>query len=174
MNYEHVWKVLEQLILDLRRNGVTITAELMDDLKSAQTYINIAKTDPTAFNILTDIELYLDKVESNLMYLAETDMGEAYATEWLRQVSEARATGLREAPQDKPKFVSGVPKGDHWVRLQVSDLIAEADVNPLIDRFNLSTIPQENGYLLVHGKSEDVKALLKEITAKITKKRPVP
>jgi hypothetical protein len=174
MNYEHVWKVLEQLILDLRRKGVTVSPELVDDLKSAQTYINIAKTDPTALDIVTDIELYLEKVESNVMYLAQTDVSDSYATEWLRRVSEARATGLDEAPPEKPKFVSGVPKGDHWVRLQVSDLIPEVDLNPLINQFNLSTIPQDNGYLLVHGKTEDVKAFLKEITSKISKKRTAP
>jgi hypothetical protein len=171
MNYEYLWKALEQLIVDLRGKGVTIPAELVDDLKSAQTYINIARTDSTALDIVTDIELYLEKVESNLMYLAETDVGEAYVKECLKKVSEARMKGLREAAPVKPKFVSGVPRGDHWIRLQVSDLISEADLSPLIEQFQLTVKPQENGYLLIHGKQEDVKALLKEVTDKISKKK---
>ena len=174
MNYEYLWKVLEQIITDLRQRGVTVPAELVDDLKSAQTYISIAKTDPTALEILTDIEMYLDKVESNLMYLAQTDLGEAYVKERLKRISEARRNGLREAAPVKSKFVSGVPKSDHWIRLQASDLISEADLTSLIQQFQLSTKPQEDGYLLIHGKQENIKALLKEVTSKISKKRATP
>jgi hypothetical protein len=170
MNYEYVWKVLEQLILDLRRQGVTVPDELVDDLKSAQTYINIAKTDSTVLDIVTEIELYLEKVESNLIYLAEIDVSATYATECLKRISDARMKGLREIPPAKSSFVAGVPREDHWVRLRIKDLISDIEFNPLINQFQLTVKPQENGYLLIHGKQEDVKAFMKAVTQKVSKK----
>jgi hypothetical protein len=170
MNYEYMWKVLEQLVLDLRRQGVTVPDELVDDLKSAQTYINIAKTDPTALEIVAEIELYLEKVESNLIYLAETDISSAYATECLRRVSDARMKGLRQTAPVTSRYVAGVPREDHWVRLRTTDLISEDELTPLLAQFQVSVKPQDNGYLLIHGTQAAVKAFLKAVTQKVSKK----
>jgi hypothetical protein len=170
MNYEYVWKVLEQLLLDLRRQGVTVPGELVDDLKSAQTYINIAKTDPTALEIVTEIELYLEKVESNLIYLAETDISPAYATESLKRISDARMQGLRQPVPPKSQYVAGVPREDHWVRLRTTDLISDEELTPLLNQFPVTVKPQDNGYLLIHGTQADVKAFLKAVTQKVSKR----
>lgn len=171
MNYEYLWSVLEELIVELRSKGVPVAPELMDDLKSAQTFINIYRTEPTALEIATKIALYLDKVESNLLYLAESDIGEDYAKEYMRRISEARMKGLREKATVKPRFVSGVPKGEHWIRIEVSDLLSEKELNTLIERYGLSSKTQDNGYLLIHGRKENVKTFIKEVSEKIEKKK---
>lgn len=171
MNYEHVWNVLENLILELRNKGVTIPQELVNDLKSAQTFIKIYRTEPTALEIATEIAMYLDKLESNLVYLAESDVGEKYAKECMDRIFKARMKGLREKTIVKSRFVSGVPKGDHWIRIESSDLINREELNTLIEKFNLSSQLQENGFLLVHGNEKNVKALIKEISEKIGKKK---
>jgi len=171
MNYEYVWTVLENLILELRTKGVTIPQELVNDLKSAQTFIKIYGTEPTAVEIGTEIAMYMDKLEANLVYLAESDIGEKYADECMSRISKARIKGLREKTTVKTRFASGVPKGDHWIRIDTSDLINEEEIDTLIEKFKLSRKAQENGYLLVHGKEKNVKALIKEIGKKIGKKK---
>jgi len=171
MNYEYLWKTLEELIGELTRNGVTVPRELVDDLKSAKTLINIHKVDPTVLDIATEIELYLGKIESNLLYLAELDVGKEYADECLRRIYDARRRGMGEQVAVTPRFVSGVPKGEYWIRIKASDLISEGDLGELLEKLNLSSKPQRNGYLLIHGKEENVKALIKEVGEKIGKRK---
>lgn len=171
MNYEYLWKVLEELILELKNKGVTVPPELVEDLKSAQTFISRYRTEPTALHIVTEIELYLEKVESNLLYLAGSDVGEEYADECLRRIYEARRKGLSEKTTVTSRFVSGVPKGEHWIRIKVSDLISDRELGELLEKLGLSSKPQENDYLLIHGKEENVKAFIKEVSEKIRKKK---
>jgi len=171
MNYEYLWKALEGLIVELTNKGITIPQELVDDLKSAKTLISIHKAEPMALDIATEIELYIEKVESNLLYLAESDIGKEYADECLRRIHDARRKGLSEKPKVTSRFVSGVPKGEYWIRIEASDLISNREIDKLLAKLNLSSKLQENGYILVYGKEENVKAFIKEVGEKILKKK---
>ena len=105
MNYEHAWKVLEALVLDLKKKKVVVLPNLIDDLKSAQTLINIYKTEPTALEVASQIEMYLETLESNLLYLAGSDVGEDYANTWLRRLYEARMKGVARVTRSIRKRV---------------------------------------------------------------------
>ena len=170
MEYEYVWTVLEAIIVELRKKRVTVLPELVDDLKSAQTLIKIHRTDPAALDVATEIERYLERVEANLIYLARSDVGEAYADECVRRLHEARMRGLQETVTVPSTFVAGVPKGAHWIRLKASDLLDAAEVDALVDQLALSRIDQADGFLLIHGPEEKVKAFLKEVSARIREK----
>jgi hypothetical protein len=172
MNYEPAWKVLEALIVDLKKKHVIVLPNLIDDLKAAQTLINIYKTDPTALEVATQIETYLETVESNLLYLAGSDVGEDYANTWLRRLYDARMTGGGEKPQRRSRFVSGVPKGEYWIRIQLSDLISDEEVDSLLEQRELISEAQANGYRLIHGKKENVTAFIKEVSEKLRRKKP--
>ncbi len=170
MEYEYVWTALEAIILELRKQRVTVLPELVDDLKSAQTLIKIHRTDPLNLDIATEIERYLERVEANLIYLAHSDVGEAYADECVRRLHEARAKGLRETVTVPSTFITGVPKGAHWIRLKTSDLLDSAEVDALLNQLALSKIEQPDGFLLIHGPEEKVKAFLKEVSDRIRSK----
>lgn len=171
MNYEHLWKVLEELFVELTNKGVAVPEELLDDLKSAKTLITIYNTDPTALEAATQIEMYLSNVESNLMYLTESDLGKKYADKCLERIHEARQRGLGEKVTVPSKFVSGVQKGEHWIRINISNIISNKELDSLLKKLNLSSKPQEDGYVLVHGKEENVKAFIKEISERIREKK---
>ena len=173
MNYERLWKTLEELMVELTKKEITIPQELVDDLKSAKTLISIHKAEPTALEIATEIELYIEKVESNLLYLAESDIGKEYADECLRRISEARRKGISEKTTPPSRFISGVPKGEHWIRIEASDIISDEEINKLLEKLSLSSKMQDDGYLLVHGKEENVKAFIKEVSEKVKKKKDV-
>jgi len=170
MDYTNLWKVLEELYNELTKNRVTIPREFMDDLKSVKTLINIYKVDTSTVNVATEIELLLEKIESNLLYLAESDIGKEYAEKWLKKIYEARKKGLGTRTTLPSRFVTGVPKNEHWIRIKISDLIKDKDLDVLLDKFNLSSKIQKDEYLLVHGKEQNVKNFIKEIGKKIRKK----
>jgi len=41
MVYEQVWKVLEEIVIELRKKGVITPLNVMNDLKSAKVLINV-------------------------------------------------------------------------------------------------------------------------------------
>ncbi len=174
MEYEYLWTALEAIILELRKKGVTVLPELVDDLKSAQTLIKIHRTDPTALEVATEIERYIEQVEANLIYLARSDVGEAYADDCVRRLYEARMKGLRETVSVPSTFVTGVPKGAHWIRFKVDDLLDSAEVDALLDQMGLSRTVQADGFLLIHGPEAKVKTFLKDVSDRIRSKGSRP
>lgn len=171
MEYINLWKVLEELYNDVSKKGVTIPRELMADLKSTKTLMNIYKVDKTTLNISTDIEVYLAKIESSLLFLAETDLGKECADEWLERIYEARKKEFKDRPTIPSRFVAEVPKSEHWIRLKTSGLIGDKALKVLLAKFNLSSKKQEDEYLLIYGKKQNVQDFIKEVSKKIGKKR---
>ena len=171
MDYERLWKILEALMVELTKKGVTIPQELVNDLKSVKTLISIYKTEPRSLNIVTEIELYLGKIEPNLLYLAESDVSKEYVDEWIKKTISARIEKKDEQTVAKTRFVSGISKGEYWIRIKTSGLINEGELDELLKKFNLSSEMQENGYLLIRGKEPNVKSFVKKVGEKIGKKK---
>ena len=167
MNYELLWKTLEELMIELADRGVTIPQELRDNLKSAKTFISIYNTDPSALDVVTEAALYLDKIEPNLLYLAESEVGKKYASAWVKKISDAR---LEKAETTAPsKFVAEIPRGEHWIRIKIADIISDDNLKELLKNLNLSSKSQDDGYLLIYGKEENVKSFIREVDRKIGK-----
>ncbi len=171
MNYEYLWKVLEELISELMKREVTVPQELVDDLKSVKTLINIYNVDSTAHNFVTEIEVNIEKIEANILFLIESEMGKEYANECLSRIYNARKKGVSEKATFASRFVSGVPKGEYWIRIKVSDLISNRDMDELLEKFSLISKPQKNGYRLIYGNEANVKTFIKEIGKKNREKR---
>jgi len=170
MNYELLWKILEELMIELADRGVTIPKELMDDLKSARTLISIYNTEPSALDVVTEVALYLDKIEPNLLYLAESEVGKKYASAWIKKISDARLEKA-ETTIVPSKFVAEIPRGEHWIRIKTSDIISDDNLKELLKNLKLSSKAQNDGYLLVYGKEEHVKSFIKEVGKKIGKSK---
>lgn len=168
MNYQRLWKVLEELMIELENRNVTIPQELMDDLKSARTLISIYQSDPTAIDVVTDVAIYLDKIEPNLLYLAESEVGKKYASKWVNKISDARSD-TEESNVAKSKFVAQVPRGEHWIRMKTLGVISEDDLKELLKKLNLTSKLQSDGFQLIYGKEEDVKSFVREVDKKIGK-----
>jgi len=168
MNYELLWKTIEELMVELADRGVTIPQDLMDDLKSAKTFISIYKTDPSALDVMTEVALYLDKIEPNLLYLAESEVGKKYASAWIKKISDARLEKA-ETIIVPSKFVAEIPKGEHWIRIKTADIISDDNLRELLRNLNLSSKSQDDGYLLIYGKEENVKSFIREVGRKIGK-----
>lgn len=168
MNYESVWRLLEGLMVELKAKGIAIPQEAVDDLKSAKTLTSIYKTESVTSNVASDIALYLDKVEPSLLSLAESEIGQEYADEWQNRIYKAR-TQAPEKAAVSPRFVSGIAKGEHWIRIKTSNIIADSELSESLKRLNLSCKRQDDGYLLVYGNKENVKTLIREVSSRIGK-----
>ena len=163
-NFPGMAKVMDELMLDLMKRGVDIPGFVTDDLKRGRSLAGIYSRDPCEGDTAVKTMSILENVELNLLALADIHFGKEAAEGWQRRIESAL---LEQAPQAKPvpvsSFTSGAPRGDHWVRVQSDYLDTVDGARDLLSGYAVSIIDQDDGYLLIHGKKENVTAFLKEI-----------
>lgn len=170
MGYEEAWKVLADLVTELRKRGETIPPTVMNDLRSAKTMIQILKADSTHVENFPRIEMYMENVESYLVFLMQKKAGSDYVEQWMKKLEKARRT-REEEEKVVSRFVSGLPRGKHWVRVQVSEDMSENNIKRLAKENSLSTKMQKNGYVLVYGDVEKVKLFVKKMAEELRVER---
>jgi hypothetical protein len=164
MGHLNAWKILEELIADFRRRGAIVPAEIMRDLKSARTLINVFKVDPSNIDTSQKIDEYLLNVESYLVSEGQRMFGTEYAEKWLRRLDEARKTSP-DKEETETKFVPGVVRGHTWIRIKPSAELPIERLETLAEQCRLSFNVQDDGYLLVYGEDGGIKEFIKK-TAK--------
>ncbi|MBS7646825.1 DUF2096 family protein [Candidatus Bathyarchaeota archaeon] len=162
-----VWKVLEEMVTDFRKKGVSIPSNIFDDLKYARILINVLKADPSRLETSQKIEECLNNVESYLISEGQK-FGEKYVEEWLEKLEEAS----RKIDEDEgvSRFVPGLPREQRWIRVKSSNEIPLDTLKALAEELNLSFETQADGYLLVYGEDESVKKFVKKIATKYSLK----
>lgn len=172
MGYEEVWSVLADLLTELRNKGEVVPADVMNDLRSAKTMIQILKADSTHVENIPRIEIYLENVEFCLISAAQERFGSEYVERWMKKIEEAR----RRVPKGEKaahRFIPGIPRGERWVRVQVSEETSQRDIEVLAEEKKLSYKMQEGSYVLVYGKNANVKAFVKKLAEKFRSAREV-
>jgi len=165
MGYEEVWNVLENLITELRNRGHLIPANVMNDLHSAKTMIQVFKVDTKHTENIPKIEIYLENVEAQLISIAQEKAGSEFVAKWIEKLEEARRK-VSEEKEEAARFVPGLPRDKHWVRVQISEEIPQKEIEKLAKENNLSHKIQKDGYMLIYGDDENIKAFVKKIAAK--------
>ena len=163
MSYEQNWKVLADLLIELRKKGEEIPTDVMNDLRSAKTMIQILKADPTHIENIPRIETYLRNVESYAIFTAQEKLGTEFVKQWLRKLEETKKIRIEEKEEAPPRFVPGLPRNKNWVRVQISKNTLRKDVERLAKENRLSSKMQKNGYMLVSGNEERIKAFIKKM-----------
>ena len=64
MGHTSSWKVLEDLMIELRKKGVTISPDVINDLRSAKLMIKISEAERSRGEATQKVEEYLGNVES--------------------------------------------------------------------------------------------------------------
>lgn len=165
MCYEGRWKVLADMAACFRKKGESVPQNVLKDLRSAKTMIQVLKADPTHVENIQKVEEYLQSVESKLVLTAQEKFGEKFVQEWMRRLGKA---GKKEYEErlEVSRFVPRLPRGEHWVRVQVSENVPIKDVESLAERNRLSHKMQKDGYMLVYGDKERVKLFVKKMAEK--------
>jgi len=166
MSYDERWKVLADLFTELRKKGEKIPTDVMNDLRSAKTMIQILKADSTHIENIPRVETYLGNVESYLIFAAQENFGSEFVKRWMRKLEEARRAVKVQGKAEAPRFVPGLPKDKHWVRVQISEDTSREDIQRIANENKLSCKMQKNGYMLVYGNSESIKTFVKKMAEK--------
>ncbi len=169
MGYEEAWMVLADLLTELRKKGEAIAADVMKDLRSAKTMIQILEADPTHAENIPRVETYLENVEFQLISAAQERFGTEYVELWMKKLKDARR--IPERKETAPRFVPGVPRGKHWVRVQVSEETPESHIEKLAEENRLFFEMRDDGYVLVWGKNENIKSFVKRFAEKFRSAR---
>jgi len=153
MGYSAAWKVLEEMIMDFRKKGITVPRDIISNLRHAKTLINVLKADPSHLETSQKVEEHLRSVESYL-------------------VSEGQKRFMKvfEEEEKETRFVSGVPREQKWIRVKPSAELPIEGLKALANELNLSHNLQDDGCLLVYGKEQPIKDFVKKMTAKYSLK----
>ncbi|MGD0159920.1 MAG: DUF2096 family protein [Candidatus Bathyarchaeia archaeon] len=160
-----VWKVLEEMVTDFKKNQVAVPADIIDDLKSARTIIKILRADPACGENSQKIDEYLTHVESYLISEGQKKFGQEYVDEWLQKVNEAGRKMVDEQ-EEETNFVSGVTGERKWIRLTPTKELSLEKLKSLAKESNLSCKAQNNEHLIVLGSDAVLKDFVKKIAAK--------
>lgn len=164
MGYLAVWKVLEEIIAEFRKRGLTIPAEVLNNLKSAKTMIKILNADPNRGDTIQKIEEYLGMVESYLLSEGQAKFEADYVEKWMKKLDEAYRQPFDE--EVEKRFVSGLPREEKWIRIMPSKELSLEKLKAVAKEANLKCEVQEDGYLLVYGEDECIKDFVKRMATK--------
>jgi hypothetical protein len=169
MSRTATWKILEDLMIELKRKGITIPWNVINDLRSAKLMINISESAGGSGDLSQKVEEYLGNVESFLINEAQITLSSEIVDQWLRRLEYATIE-TSEAKMEENKFITNVPRDQNWVRVEpISNLPTEC-ILQIAKESSLSVNPQEDGRLVVYGQPEAIKTFLKKMTAEANKK----
>ena len=159
MGYLAVWKVLEKMILNLKRRGVSVPAYVLNDLKTAKTLINILRADPSRLETSQKIEEQLQNLEAFLISKGQEKIGDNYVNEWMKYLEEAYTQPDEEV--EEVRFIPGTPKEQKWIRIKPSEDMPSDIIETLAGELGLLVEKQKDGCLLVYGENGLVKDFVK-------------
>jgi len=169
MSHEAVWRTLADLLTELRQKGEQIPADVMNDLRSAKTMIGILKADLTHIENIPRVETYLENIEFQLISAAQERFGAEYVELWMKRLEEARR--VPEGRKIATRFVPGVPRGKHWVRVEISEEAPQSEIEKFAEENRLSFKMQDDGYVLVYGKNANIKSFVKKLAERVRSAR---
>jgi hypothetical protein len=163
------WKLLEDMLIALKKTGVTIPVNVMEDLRAAKSMIKLSCMEGTrGGDAIQKAEEYTANVEAYLVTEAQKVMGLEVVDGWLRRLEEANAEVCEEKTEEN-KFVTGVPRDQKWVRVEPIESLPTEKIQQIAQEQSLQVKPQKDGRLIVYGQPENVKEFLKKMAVKTTK-----
>jgi hypothetical protein len=163
------WKILEDLLIALRKKSVQIPASVIEDLQAARSIIELSYSKDASKEIVVKTEVYITNVESYLINQAQKVFEPSVVNEWLNRLKEANFQKVTEEAGDvfESNFVIGVPRGQQWIRIETDNKLPEEYVFKLAKEWHCTVNKQTDGRLMVYGQQSNVKAFIKQVAAKI-------
>jgi hypothetical protein len=177
MGYEAAWKILEEIVIELRKKGVATPQNVMNDLKSAKVLMKIMDaSDKDRGETAPKIEQYLGSVEAYLVTEAQKVFAPARIDAWLRRLEAAscdtcQTCGVEREVKEKAevKFITGVPRDQKWIRVEPLASLPLEKLRELAEKQQLSSRLEGDGRLLVYGRAEDIREFVKKMTEQAAK-----
>jgi hypothetical protein len=174
MGHSETWKILEEIIIELRKKGHNTPENVMSDLKSAKTMIRLVDVaEEGRGKIGLKIEQYMASVEAYVITEAQRYFPPECIDEWLSRLQDSLCDGCAGQPKTEDKeetrFIAGLPRDQKWLRVTpISSLPAEK-LKQLANETNLNVKSEKGTHLIVYGKAEDIKQFIKKMTEQASK-----
>ena len=166
-----VWKVLEEIIIELRKKAIETPKEIIDDLKSAKVLLEINGSNSVQKDTVT-IEKYLDNIEIYVFNEMQNKFESRIVEEWLKRLLKARTKELHFEKENK--FISGIPRNKKWIRVKSIPELPKNIIEKNAKDKNLIIGSHKDGKVTIYGKEEDIRKFIKKITALVTKIQEKP
>jgi hypothetical protein len=160
-------KILEEIIIELRKKGLEIPANVMSDLKAARTLMIVEKADLRGRGETEPrIDEYIGSVEAFVM----TEAGKLFPAEkvdkWLTALDLASCESCvkLEEPKEEMRMIPGVPRDQKWIRVEPIASLPLEKLEQMATETNLSFRREKDGHLIVYGADKDVKEFVKKMT----------
>jgi hypothetical protein len=163
------WKLLEDIMLYLKKKGLIIPSNVMEDLRAAKSMIKLSCIEDSRGEAIQKAEEYSANVEAYLINEAQKIVGSEIIDQWLRRLEEANAEVCQEKITEESKFVTGVPRDQKWVRVEPIKNLSTEQIKQIAKEQNLTVNQQKDGRLVVFGQPEAIKDFLKKMTKKAAK-----
>ena len=169
MRYEKKWKILADLLIELQKSGIKISTDVIKDLRSAKSLIQILKADKIDTESISKIDKYLKNVEAYVIYNAEKS-GREYVEDWLEKLNEQKKEEIKEK-KPKYRFVSGIPKNKKWILIETSEMSSPNVVKKIAKKCNLSYKIHKDGEIIIYGNEKEIKSFVQMITKRFRTSR---
>ena len=163
-----MWRLMADLIRDLRRRGESIPPQIMNDLRSAKTMIEIARIDRSNPNVIVRIEEYLNNLESYLLPLAREKLGQTYVDMLMEKIAEAQRGVFTFERRAERRFAVDVPRDKHWIRVKPTEEMSLDVIRQISEEIGLEHRIQRDGYVLVYGEKDQIKMFVKRTARRIS------
>jgi hypothetical protein len=161
------WKLLEDMMLELKKSGVIIPSKVVEDLRSAKSMIQLTYTEGSHGDALQNAEEYLANVEAYVVTEGQRVFGSEKVDGWLLRLEEA-STEVCGDEVVCDKFVTGVPRDQKWVRVEPMGEYTAERVQKLAGEHGMQVKAQSDGRLVVYGSADNLKAFLKALAPQKT------
>lgn len=160
-------KLLEEILVALRKKGKQIPENIMSDLKSARTLMQVENVDlKDRGETEPKIDQYLANVEAYLISEAETNFEPEKVEKWLTAMDLASCeTCITVEPQKQEmRMIPGVPRDQKWIRVTPIASLPVEKLEKMATEDGLGSRREKDGHLIVYGSDQAVKGFIKKIS----------
>ena len=161
---EQMWLATMRMAVELKKAGMKVDGAFAA-LRSAKVILNECRVDPYAKpEFLAKAENIILEAQRDL-FAAAAPLGQEFIDGWEGRLRKAisgekvEASGLYEST-----FYPGLPRDMGWVRLLPPEGLGQEALKGIAEKCGAEMRPHEGGYVLITGKKETVKRVLKEIS----------
>jgi hypothetical protein len=164
MGYAEKWKILEDLMLELKKKSYETPPGIINDLRNAKMMIKIDEAEEGKGDTAMKLEEILGAVESDLVGAAQTRLSPEEIDEWLKRLDDASLPTCEVKSETQKTFITGVPRDQKWIRIEPMPTLPADKLAVIAKETSLSVNKQKDGRLVVYGQQENIKAFLKKMT----------
>ncbi len=163
-----VWKVLEEMVIELRKKPDIIPSKILNDLKSAKVLLEITDREEKKQEETTlKIEHYLENIEIYIFNEIQKKFETKIVKEWLNRLGEARRKIIQI--KEENKFISGVPRDQKWIRVKPISELPKEMLEKIAEDENLIVSSDKDGKITIYGETENIQKFIKKITNRVSK-----